>query len=193
MLRLLPQKIIELHRIVEDTSSSDGEPLRKKRKCCLIAEGEKDDAQTLITSVHDARSQHLEMIVKKECDVIIQLMDLLKLWSILSSPKSDGASINSVLQIHQQDILEECHSAQVSALKIRDTIRANYLSRAKISSKIIKYPAIDDYKDALLEHDEQQLCLVKQHLRDIRNMYVTLNDMTRKNPATRDIVRRSRS
>jgi len=42
---------------------------------------------------------------------------------------------------------------------------------------------------ALQEHDEQQLYLAKQHLRDIRNMYVTLNDMIRKSPATMDIVR----
>ncbi|KDR85406.1 hypothetical protein GALMADRAFT_52321 [Galerina marginata CBS 339.88] len=79
-------------------------------------------------------------------------------------------------------MLSEFHRAQTSALLIREFSRENSLSRAKICSKLIKYPDLEDYVAALKEHDDQQISLAHQYLRDIRNMYVALNDMIRKSP-----------
>jgi proteasome activator subunit 3 (PA28 gamma) len=92
------------------------------------------------------------------------------------------------------------HRAQESAYNLRDVARQDHLARAKICSKMIKYPHIEDYtvcastslkahfifyivclQLALKEHDEKQLYLARQHLLDIRNMYAVLTDLIQKN------------
>jgi len=78
------------------------------------------------------------------------------------------------------DILAELHRAQDAALNLRNIARDDHLSRAKICSKLFKYPNITDYKHALHEHDEGQLYIAHHHLQDIRNIYVVLTGLIRK-------------
>jgi proteasome activator subunit 3 (PA28 gamma) len=100
------------------------------------------------------------------------------------------------------EVLSELHRAQDSAYNLRDAARQDYIARAKLCSKIIKYPNVQDYpvclldslsiviKDdrpaylsqlALKEHDEKQLYLARQHLFDIRNVYAVSTDIIQKN------------
>jgi len=81
----------------------------------------------------------------------------------------------------QEEVLGELHRAQESAYNIRDAPRQDYIARAKICSKLIKYPNIEDYKLALIEHDNKQLYLARQHLCDLRNVYAVLTDLIHKN------------
>lgn len=74
------------------------------------------------------------------------------------------------------DLLNELHRAQETALNIRDIARRDRLSRGKICSKLVKYPDVQDYALALKEQDEQQLYVARQHLHDLRNVYVILTD-----------------
>lgn len=53
------------------------------------------------------------------------------------------------------EVLSELHRSQESGYNMRDCVRQNYLNRAKICSKIIKYPHLEDYAVRLLH-----LCLV---------------------------------
>lgn len=43
------------------------------------------------------------------------------------------------------EVLNELHRSQESGYNMRDSIRQNHLNRAKICSKIIKYPHLEDY------------------------------------------------
>jgi hypothetical protein len=43
------------------------------------------------------------------------------------------------------EVLVELHRAQESAYNLRDAARQDYLARAKICSKLVKYPNIEDY------------------------------------------------
>ena len=43
------------------------------------------------------------------------------------------------------DVLSEIHRSQESAYNLRDAARQDYLTRAKICSKIMKYPHVEDY------------------------------------------------
>lgn len=100
----------------------------------------------------------------------------------------------------QEEVLNEIHRSQESAYNLRDAARQHFLQRAKISSKILKYPHIEDYtvcpnmcffvlrsltitgmQWALLEHDEKQLYTARQNLYDIRNVYAILTDIVHKN------------
>jgi len=51
------------------------------------------------------------------------------------------------------DILAELHRAQDAALNLRNIARDDHLSRAKICSKLVKYPNIMDYKVGFAEYD----------------------------------------
>lgn len=48
------------------------------------------------------------------------------------------------------EILNELHRAQECAYNLRDGARISHLARAKICSKLIKYPFIEDYTVGIL-------------------------------------------
>ncbi|KAJ4485905.1 proteasome activator pa28 REG alpha/beta subunit [Lentinula aciculospora] len=143
--------------------------------------------------------KRLHAIIKKECDELVDSMNKVRLWVTLAIPKiEDGDNfgwlyeLSSILKLLisllnseavevQEEILNEIHRAQDCAYNLRDSARQNHLARAKICSKLIKYPFVEDYTSALLEHDEKQIFYARHHLRDIRDLYAALTDITQKN------------
>ncbi|KAI6120736.1 proteasome activator pa28 REG alpha beta subunit [Pisolithus croceorrhizus] len=113
---------------------------------------------------------------KSECTHLSDCCDKVKLWVNLTMPNGDNFGV----QI-QEEVLSELLRSQESAYNIRDSIRQHYLARAKICSKLIKYPNIEDYALALREHDEKQLFFARQNLIDIRNIYAVITDILHKN------------
>ncbi|KXN88733.1 Proteasome activator complex subunit 3 [Leucoagaricus sp. SymC.cos] len=118
-------------------------------------------------------------VVKKEAEELAAFVDKVKLWVTLTLPKIEDGD-NFGVQI-QEEVLGELHRAQESAYSIRDSTRQDYLTRAKLCSKLIKYPNVEDYKLAVIEHDDRQLYLARQHLHDLRNVYAVIMDLMHKN------------
>ena len=97
------------------------------------------------------------------------------------------------------EVLTELHRSQESAYNLRDAARQSHFNRAKLCSKIIKYPNVEDYavsiasylsheglhqfvsQMALKEHDQKQIYVARQNLYDIRNVYAILTDILHKN------------
>ena len=91
-------------------------------------------------------------------------------------------------------LLSELHRAQEAGISMHEMTGKYYLSRAELGSKIDMHLGIEDYavciadrswsgesnasipKLALQAHDEHQLFLVRQNLRDLRNIYMSLYD-----------------
>ncbi|KDQ31037.1 hypothetical protein PLEOSDRAFT_155700 [Pleurotus ostreatus PC15] len=153
-------------------SNADAEdPHTKKRRRTADGSAENGDVHhtphpkypDLVHSNEHISSLH--ETVKKECD---QLADLIE----------DGDNFG--VQV-QEEVLAELMRAQDSAYNVRDAARQDHLQRAKICSKLIKYPHIEDYAASLREHDEKQLYFIRQHLIDIRNIYAVLTDLIHKN------------
>ncbi|KAI0257022.1 proteasome activator pa28 REG alpha/beta subunit [Lactifluus subvellereus] len=160
------------------SSNSTGEPDKKKRK----REVEETNDHVLSDTQH-ARfpnlfhtNKHLLSVhetLKKECEQLIDLTDKVKLWINLTMPNYlDGVST---------EVLSELHRSQESGYNIRDSVRQNHLNRAKICSKIIKYPHLEDYALGLKEHDDKQLYIARQNLSDLRNVYAVMTDILHKN------------
>ncbi|KAL0951476.1 hypothetical protein HGRIS_008164 [Hohenbuehelia grisea] len=118
-------------------------------------------------------------IVKRECEQCAELVDQVKLWVNLTMPKIEDGD-NFGVQV-QEEVLAELQRAQESSYNLRDAARQDHLTRAKISSKLIKYPHVEDYVLALREHDEKNLYFARQHLVDLRNIYAVLTDIIHKN------------
>ncbi|CDO73066.1 hypothetical protein BN946_scf185007.g120, partial [Trametes cinnabarina] len=104
--------------------------------------------------------------LKREFEILANLCDKVKLWINLSMPK---------------DVLSEIHRSQETAYNLRDSGRQDYITRAKLCSKILKYPHLEDYALALKEHDEKVLYVSHQNLFDLRNVYAVLTDILHKN------------
>lgn len=210
IFHIFPSKIVELQKLIKSTSSpsspfhqshaagstdaivhpppnasnSIAEPDKKKRK---REAGENNDhvlndtqharfpnlfhANKHIVSVHE--------MVKRECEQLIDLTDKVKLWINLTMPKIEDGD-NFGVQI-QEEVLSELHRSQESGYNMRDNVRQHHLNRAKICSKIIKYPHLEDYALALKEHDDKQLYIARQNLSDLRNVYAVVTDILHKN------------
>ncbi|EKM61400.1 uncharacterized protein PHACADRAFT_24602 [Phanerochaete carnosa HHB-10118-sp] len=172
------------------TTTSD-EPESKKRKLGDSAPNGRmphDGAGTAHTDAgarftnQMVANQHIQKvhgILKKECEELADSIDKVKLWINLSMPKIEDGD-NFGVQI-QEEVLNELHRSQESAYNLRDAARQSHFNRAKLCSKILKYPHIEDYLLALKEHDEKQLYVAKQNLYDIRNVYAILTDILHKN------------
>ncbi|TFK36913.1 proteasome activator pa28 [Crucibulum laeve] len=169
--------------------SNGSEELQAKKRKRLNGAGDAEDLteSKSLTHTHEARftgrmqsnkhiSSKIHNVVKKECEQLVSSVDQVKLWVTLTMPNGDNFGV----QI-QEEVLSELHRAQESAYNLRDAARQDYLARAKICSKILKYPNIEDYTLSLKEHDERQLFLARQHLYDIRNLYAILTDLIHKN------------
>ncbi|KAG2120658.1 proteasome activator pa28 REG alpha beta subunit [Suillus discolor] len=131
---------------------------------------ERVHANKLISKLHET--------VKLECAQLSDSCDKVKLWVNLTMPNGDNFGV----QI-QEEVLSELLRSQESAYNIRDAARQHHLARAKICSKLIKYPHIEDYTLGLKEHDEKQFFFSRQNLIDIRNVYAVLTDILHKNIA----------
>ncbi|TCD62849.1 hypothetical protein EIP91_006330 [Steccherinum ochraceum] len=129
--------------------------------------------------LHNAHLKQVHETIKKECEQLADHCDKVKLWVNLNMPKIEDGD-NFGVQI-QEEVLNELHRSQEASYNLRDAARQDYLNRAKICSKILKYPHIEDYVLALQEHDEKQLYVAKQNLIDLRNMYAILMDIVHKN------------
>jgi len=169
-----------------DSSSFSEEPDTKKRKLAPDGSGvtahSVNDTQysrfpnLLLSNKHIAQ---VHAIVKKECVQLAELCDKVKLWINLTMPKIEDGD-NFGVQI-QEEVLSELQRSQESAYNLRDSARQGHINRAKICSKIIKYPHIEDYTLALKEHDEKQLYVSRQNLFDLRNIYAVMMDILHKN------------
>ncbi|KAJ4472691.1 proteasome activator pa28 [Lentinula lateritia] len=172
-----------------DSSDIDG-PL-KKRKISTDSFDANEPSSSRINQ-HDTRHallsntvlenkhvKHLHSIIKKECEELVTSIDKVRLWVTLAIPKIEGGD-NFGAGV-QEEILNELHRAQDCAYNLRDSARQHHLARAKICSKLIKYPYVEDYTSALLEHDEKQIFSSRHHLLDIRDLYAALTDITQKN------------
>ncbi|KAF7307125.1 PA28-beta domain-containing protein [Mycena indigotica] len=149
----------------------------------------------------------LHTILKRECEELIVLTDKIKLWISLTMPNfpmgdfthavsavtisefkfrkvRSGTPLDLIHPLtHATEVVGELARSQDSAINLRDSARNDYLARAKICSKLIKYPHVEDYALALKEHDDTQFYLTRQHLSDLRNLYAVLTDLIHKNIA----------
>ncbi|KAI8995292.1 proteasome activator pa28 REG alpha/beta subunit [Trametes punicea] len=209
IFEVFPRKVLDLQKLIDSTSelsspfhlshaapstdatvysppSTSSEPEPKKRK---LDSGEAVNGVKALSDASHAKNagkmvsnQHtvdLHERLKREFEVLADLCDKVKLWINLSMPKIEDGN-NFGVQI-QEDVLSEIHRSQETAYNLRDAARQDYLSRAKICSKILKYPHVEDYALALKEHDEKVLYVSHQNLYDLRNVYAVLTDILHKN------------
>ncbi|XP_060803460.1 proteasome activator complex subunit 3 isoform X1 [Amyelois transitella] len=118
-------------------------------------------------------------LVKPHIRELVEDSNLLKMWISFMIPKiEDGNNFGVSIQ---EDTLAEIQSVESEAAAFFDQISRYFISRAKIVSKVAKYPHIDDYRRAVKELDEKEYLSLWLVMCEIRNRYCSLHDIVIKN------------
>eukprot|EP01053_Blabericola_migrator_P007585 Blabericola_migrator_1__7584@NODE_3878_length_1453_cov_131_015152_g2400_i0_p1_GENE_NODE_3878_length_1453_cov_131_015152_g2400_i0NODE_3878_length_1453_cov_131_015152_g2400_i0_p1_ORF_typecomplete_len274_score68_56PA28_beta/PF02252_18/1_3e53PA28_alpha/PF02251_18/0_00015Ribosomal_L28/PF00830_19/9_3e03Ribosomal_L28/PF00830_19/0_15_NODE_3878_length_1453_cov_131_015152_g2400_i03091130 len=117
--------------------------------------------------------------VKDDASELLELVASVKLWIQLNIPKiEDGNNFGVAIQ---EDVIQELARVEDAAFALRESTAKYFLHRAKLATKVVKYPNVEDYRLALRELDEKQWFQMKITNMDTRNNYAILYDMLHKN------------
>ena len=118
-------------------------------------------------------------IVKPIIRKLVEDSNLLKMWISFMIPKiEDGNNFGVSIQ---EDTLAEIQAVESEAAAFFDQISRYFLSRAKVVSKVAKYPHIEDYRRAVVELDEKEYLSLWLVVCEVRNRYSSLHDIVIKN------------
>ncbi|EJT99932.1 proteasome activator pa28 REG alpha/beta subunit, partial [Dacryopinax primogenitus] len=166
-----------------DASTSAPHTHSKKRKL--------DNGAEAHGEVHEQEVKYIEYVpgngqvtkemeaIRSEFEELISLVDKVKLWVNMMMPKVEDGD-NFGVEVQEQ-VLGELHRAQEAGYNLLDGLKTYHMNRAKICSKLIKYPNLPDYAEALRRHDEKAFFGIRQNLVDLRSIYCVLMDLLHKN------------
>jgi len=164
-----------LHKEVQLMNGGQTPTAPKKRK---LEEGE----EQIIYPQKIATNQHLFQkleVLKKELLGMIKTCNMVKIWIQLNIPRiEDGNNFGVSIQ---EDTVTELSRAEESAFAVLDGITKFFLTRAKVVTKLIKYPNVEDYFRAVAEIDEKEFTNIQICIMDLRNNYAILHDLITKN------------
>ncbi|MBW0467065.1 hypothetical protein O181_006780 [Austropuccinia psidii MF-1] len=203
----LPQKILAINKVLENfsessinsfiinppTSDEPDTPPTNSRKKRRVANGKDSIAlesnvaeqsnpagpkNTSSVATNPKVNAHYEFL-RQHWEELVTITNDIKIHINLLVPKIEDGDTFGV-QV-QEECLSELARAQDSGYNLLEAQLKHYMSRAKLASKLIKYPNIEDYQLALQEHDRNSVFLCRQHLVDLRNIYTLLTDLLHKN------------
>ncbi|XP_077108132.1 proteasome activator complex subunit 3 isoform X2 [Ranitomeya variabilis] len=166
------------------SNSHDGidAPTLKKRK---MEDGGENCAGTKVfvmpNGMLKSNAPLVEIIerVKPEIRLLIEKCNTVKMWVQLLIPRiEDGNNFGVSIQ---EETVAELRTVESEAASYLDQISRYYITRAKLVSKIAKYPHVEDYRRTVTEIDEKEYISLRLIISELRNQYVTLHDMILKN------------
>lgn len=118
-------------------------------------------------------------IVKPHIRGLVEDANMVKMWISYMIPKiEDGNNFGVSIQ---EETLAEVTAVESEGAVFFDQISRYFVSRAKVVSKVAKYPHIQDYRRAVAELDEKQYLSLWLVMCEVRNRYCTLHDLVIKN------------
>lgn len=166
----IPLKIVELNKKTK---------ISNKPGSVLSSEGLKP-IQIDNGKIH-SNSQIKELVtyVKQEVSELIEMVSSIKLWVQLNIPQiQDGNNFGVGIQ---EETIQELGRVEDATFSLYESVCKYYTERARLTSKIHKYPDIEDYVEAVRELDERYWVSLRCSIADIRNNYAWLHDLLTKN------------
>lgn len=189
----IPRKILHFNELVRESSSKgslynchdldtvsyrvipSNEERQKRRKAA--SEDHQEDEQ-MITPTHKQIYEQLQS-VKNEIADLMEMMGIIRLWIQLNVPRiEDGNNFGVGIQ---EEVIAELNRVEEAIYATRDIVLKYYMARGKLWSKVIKYPNINDYSEAIRELDEKQWVQIRFINSEMRNNYSTIYDLICKN------------
>eukprot|EP00727_Mastigamoeba_balamuthi_P012704 m51a1_g8056 putative proteasome activator complex subunit 3 isoform x2 (293) ;mRNA; r:122879-123898 len=160
------------------------EPKQKKRRLAASSEGS-SEAAPAAAQVEGLRVEALGAIVevlgylKRELVEMIEAMNTVKVWIQLNIPRiEDGNNFGVNIQ---EETVSELGRAEDAGFAALENVTKYYLSRAKLVTKVHKYPGVEDYLRAVVELDQKQYTNLRLSVLDLRNNYGIIYDLIVKN------------
>ncbi|KAK7602192.1 hypothetical protein V9T40_009633 [Parthenolecanium corni] len=159
-------------------------PLAKKRKLEIEVDVNSTTGTKVFSfpsgmALSNKKLSKLINVIKPTIKQLVEDSNILKMWISFMIPKiEDGNNFGVSIQ---EDTLAEIQTVETEAAAFFDQISRYYVTRAKLVSKVAKYPHIEDYRKAVEELDEKQYLGLWLVLHEIRNHYSTLHDLVTKN------------
>jgi len=154
----------------------------KKRKIDEENETKTESKPIVYTDHTESCHPHLFKCIdflKNEIEEVVSLCNTVKIYIQLNIPKiEDGNNFGVSIQ---EEVVKELSSAEDSAFAVLDSISKYYMQRAKLVTKVMKYPNVKDYQLCIWELDEKEYTWLRLTAIDIRNNYAMLYDMIQKN------------
>lgn len=122
-----------------------------------------------------------EMLISLRREVLdaIDIFNAIKIWIHLNIPRiEDGNNFGVGIQ---EETIAELSRSEDGCLSVLESMTKYFVMRGKLCSKILKYPAVLDYRHSVLDLDEKEWIALKNSLTDVRNNAAILNDMIVKN------------
>ncbi|EST06643.1 Proteasome activator pa28, C-terminal domain protein [Kalmanozyma brasiliensis GHG001] len=117
--------------------------------------------------------------LRVEWDELIELTDALKMYINMQMPQiEDGDTFGVSIQ---EEALNEIVRTQDSAYNLLATPFTYHSARGDLAAKLVRFPGVKDYEEALREHDRKTLYRMRMHWTDLRNMYAVVWDILQKN------------
>lgn len=149
----------------------------KKRK--HMEDGDDEAALKPYMIPSNLKIQKLIDMLKPEIKDIVETCEMIQMWIQLLIPRiEDGNNFGVSIQ---EEVLNEVNRIQGDCVGYLDYISRYYITRAKLVSKVAKYPFVDDYRRSVKEIDDKQFLNMKVSLNEIRNQYLLILDVVSKN------------
>ncbi|XP_015683581.1 proteasome activator complex subunit 3 isoform X1 [Protobothrops mucrosquamatus] len=114
--------------------------------------------------------------VKPEIRLLIEKCNTVKMWVQLLIPRiEDGNNFGVSIQ---EETVAELRTVESEAASYLDQISRYYITRAKLVSKIAKYPHVEDYRRTVTEMDEKEYISLRLIISELRNQYIWLEKHT---------------
>jgi len=157
-------------------SNLDEELLSKKRKIT--------NTESLMVGVDNVIPLHvviskIKIRLKKEASDMLKYLSTVRLWIQLNVPRIEDGN-NFGVQV-QEDMISEISKAEENAFTAIDLLTKYHANRAKMISKYLKYPQVEDYAECVYEIDQKYYADIITGIRDLRNNYAGLYDSLHKN------------
>lgn len=117
--------------------------------------------------------------IRPELVESVERLNTVKMWVQLNVPKM-GAGDNFGVDV-QEAIIQELARAEETGFSVLENLTKYFVMRAKLVSRLIKYPTLDDLRQSVVELDGKEFQNLRLSCLDIRNNFLVLNDMVNKN------------
>ncbi|KAJ1607129.1 proteasome activator p28/Ki autoantigen [Cryptosporidium canis] len=166
----IPSKIVELNKRM-NISNKPGSVLSSDGLNPVHVESGKVHSNSQI--------KELVVYVKQEVSELIEMVSSIKLWVQLNIPQiQDGNNFGVGVQ---EETIQELGRVEDATFSLYESVCKYYSERGRLSSKLVKYPGVEDYVEAVRELDERYWVSLRCSIADIRNNYAWLHDLLTKN------------
>uniref|UniRef100_A0A6U5BLX5 Proteasome activator PA28 C-terminal domain-containing protein n=1 Tax=Hemiselmis andersenii TaxID=464988 RepID=A0A6U5BLX5_HEMAN len=118
-------------------------------------------------------------LLKKEIQICLSHVTKVKIWIQLNIPKvEDGNNFGVSVQ---EETVNELSRAEDTSFALLDSMNKYFMTRAKLVSRVVKYPGLRDYTVSVQEIDRKERINMSLSLNDLRNNYAIMYDTITKN------------